>query len=55
MLIIGLNGSPDSKGNTAYLLEKALEEARLLGAETELIHCSRALRDLKSPFCLNCS
>ncbi|MGI6647825.1 MAG: flavodoxin family protein [Bacillota bacterium] len=55
MLIIGLNGSPDSKGNTAYLLEKALEEARLLGAKTELIHCSRVLRDLKNPFCLNCS
>ena len=35
--IIGISGSPRLKGNTVYLVNKALEVAKELGAETELI------------------
>lgn len=55
MLIIGFNGSPNKEGNTAYLLNEALREARSLGADTELFHCAEVLKDLKTPFCLGCS
>ncbi|NLK52410.1 MAG: flavodoxin family protein [Syntrophomonadaceae bacterium] len=55
MLIIGLNGSPNKEGNTAYLLKEALSEVRSLGADTELIHCTQVLKGLKHPFCLSCS
>ncbi len=37
MKIIGVNGSPRLNGNSATLLEKALEGARTAGAETERI------------------
>ena len=37
MKIIGLNGSPRKNGNSAALLDKALEGARAAGAETERI------------------
>lgn len=55
LLIIGLNGSPNKEGNTAYLLKEALSEIRDWGAETELINCADALKGLKTPFCLACS
>ena len=55
MLIIGLNGSPNKKGNTAFLLEEALDEIRSLGVAAELVHCSEALKGQKHPFCLHCS
>ncbi|MCD7937832.1 MAG: flavodoxin family protein [Tannerellaceae bacterium] len=38
MLVIGINGSPRKHGNTATLLEKALEGAEVAGAKTKLIH-----------------
>ncbi len=43
MNIIALNGSARKNGNTATLLEKALEGAASRGAKTELVH----LYDLK--------
>jgi multimeric flavodoxin WrbA len=50
MKIIAINGSPRKKWNTATLLEKALEGAASLGAETELIH----LYDLNYKGCISC-
>jgi multimeric flavodoxin WrbA len=50
MKIIAINGSPRKKWNTATLLEKALEGAASLGAETELIH----LYDLEFKGCTSC-
>jgi len=50
MKVIALNGSPRKKGNTATLLEKALEGAASQGAETELIH----LYDLNFKGCISC-
>ena len=50
MKIIGFNGSPRKKWNTAALLNKALEGAASKGAQTELIH----LFDLKYSGCISC-
>ena len=50
MNIIAINGSPRKKGNTATLLNKALEGAASNGAETEMIH----LYDLNYKGCKSC-
>ena len=50
MNIIAINGSPRKKGNTATLLNKALEGAASNGAETELIN----LYDLNYKGCKSC-
>jgi len=50
MKIIAINGSPRKKWNTAILLNKALEGAASLGAETELIN----LYDLNFKGCISC-
>ena len=48
--IIAINGSPRKNGNTAILLNKALEGAAEAGAETELIN----LYDLSYKGCISC-
>lgn len=48
--IVAVNGSPRRQWNTATLLEKALEGAASVGAETELIH----LYELNFKGCLSC-
>ncbi len=50
MKIMAFNGSPRRKWNTAMLLEKALEGAVSLGADSELIH----LYDLNYKGCKSC-
>ena len=50
MKVIGINGSPRKKGNTAKLVEKALEGAESWGAESEIIH----LYDLNYKGCKSC-
>ena len=50
MKVVGINGSPRKKWNTATLIEKALEGAESEGAETELIH----LYDLDYKGCKSC-
>ncbi|MDR3670750.1 MAG: flavodoxin family protein [Holophaga sp.] len=50
MRVIGINGSPRKKWNTATLLGKALEGAASVGAETELIH----IYDLDYKGCRSC-
>jgi multimeric flavodoxin WrbA len=50
MKVIAVNGSPRKKWNTTTLLEKVLEGAASLGAETELIH----LYDLNFKGCVSC-
>ncbi len=37
MFVLGLQGSPRKKGNTRFLLSEFLEEAKRLGAETQMI------------------
>ncbi len=48
--VIAINGSPRKNGNTATLLQKALDGATSVGAETELIH----LYDLNFKGCASC-
>lgn len=48
--IIAVNGSPRKKWNTHILLEKCLEGAREVGAETELIN----LYDIQFKGCTSC-
>ncbi|MBI5439912.1 MAG: flavodoxin family protein [Deltaproteobacteria bacterium] len=50
MTVIGINGSPRKKWNTATLVTKALEGAESGGARTELIH----LYDLSYKGCTSC-
>ena len=38
MKVIAVNGSPRKSWNTAILLQKALDGAQSVGAETALIH-----------------
>ncbi|MDR1093832.1 MAG: flavodoxin family protein [Clostridiales bacterium] len=47
---IAINGSPRKNGNTAALLQKALDGARIQGAEVELIH----LIDCDFKGCVSC-
>lgn len=55
MFILGLNGSPQKEGNTACLLQGALQVATEVGAKTRLLHVVDALKGLSQPFCSNCS
>ena len=50
MTIIGINGSPRKKWNTATLLTHALEGAASQGADTEIVH----LYDLDYKGCISC-
>jgi multimeric flavodoxin WrbA len=48
MLVLGLQGSPRRKGNTAFLLDLFLQEARALGARTEVVSpCREAITACK--------
>ena len=50
MKVLGINGSPRKKWNTATLLKHDLEGAASQGAETELVH----LYDLEYKGCISC-
>lgn len=54
MLVVGINGSPDREGNTAYLVREVLKECREQGAGTELIHVMDALEGQERPYCIAC-
>jgi len=55
MLIVGVQGSPNLQGNTSYMIDVALEEAKRLGAEVEKINVDEVLKTMDSPFCTDCS
>lgn len=56
MLIIGINGSPDSDGNTAFLLKRVLSTSETLGAQTQLLHAAALVGGTGgTPFCTVCS
>ena len=50
MKVLAINGSPRKDGNTATLLQHALDGASSVGAKTELIH----LADYKYSGCVSC-
>lgn len=51
MKILAINGSHRAGKGTAFLVETALEEARALGCETELVELSRC----KIEYCIGCN
>jgi len=55
MLVLAVNGSPNKSGNTANMLNTALEEVRTAGAEGVFIQVSEVLKSTKIPFCTACS
>lgn len=52
--IVGINGSPDPKGNCSILLNEALRVCEDAGCSVEIIVCSHALKGQNTPFCINC-
>jgi len=50
MKVIGINGSPRKRKNSAIMLEHAINGARSAGADTEIIH----LADLQYSGCQSC-
>ena len=50
MKVMAVNGSPRKDWNTGTLLNKALEGAKSIGAETEFIH----LYDYSFKGCISC-
>ncbi|WP_347490629.1 flavodoxin family protein [Desulfoscipio sp. XC116] len=55
MLIIAINGSPNSEGNTSLMLRTALEEITAMGGEGHFMQASDLLAKAKVPYCLACS
>ena len=55
MFIIGINGSPNKSGNTAFLLKEILEETKKLGCDYEIINAAEVVLTSKTPFCTGCS
>ncbi len=54
MYILGLNGSPHRRGNTAFLLDIALDAAGMEGAQTEKIFLQEKIETTKRPYCIAC-
>ncbi|MDD2372001.1 MAG: flavodoxin family protein [Syntrophomonadaceae bacterium] len=55
LLIVAINGSPNSEGNTSFLLQQALDECATQGADTEVLYCREIFKDQRNPFCVACS
>ncbi|HHX23924.1 MAG: flavodoxin family protein [Tepidanaerobacteraceae bacterium] len=55
MLIVGINGSPNMSGSTAFLLDQLSKEIELLNGEFKRINVVDALSDINTPFCTNCN
>lgn len=55
MLILGLNGSPNTAGNTVFMLNQALEAAEEMGATTKLIHVAELVETTDKLFCDACT
>ncbi len=53
--VIAINGSPNEKGNTAFLLQEALNECKRMGAKNEIICCQQLMAGEEIPFCTACS
>ena len=55
MFIVGINGSPDKEGNTAYLLNSILKNINSQGAETKVLNAGELLQSCENKFCIACS
>ncbi|MBE7051192.1 MAG: flavodoxin family protein [Ruminococcaceae bacterium] len=55
MKVIGINGSYNSNGNCAFLLNTILGDLEQKGCQTEIFSAYEAIVDCKQPFCISCS
>ncbi len=55
MLVVGLNGSPKSSGNTRFLIDRVLKTAEESGAQTEAVNISQVFNTTEHCFCRVCS
>lgn len=55
MYVLGLNGSHNKDGNTAFLLGEVLKNCQAGGATVEIESVHDAVMDTKTPFCVCCS
>lgn len=55
LFIAAVNASPNREGNTAFLLQQAIDECACRGANTEVLFCRDILKDQENPFCMDCS
>ena len=55
MKILLINGSPNEKGNTYFLLNQAAEEIQARGGEANMAYLHGALQSCKKAFCNACS
>lgn len=55
MNIVGLNGSPNSDGNTSFLVNKVLEECSIRGAQVVMLNIGEIMAEQKRAFCTVCS
>ena len=55
MLVVGINGSHDKNGNTAFLIDQVMGVLNEKGIETHSENAIELLDDMKIPFCNVCS
>lgn len=55
MKIIGINGSHNSNGNCAFLLNTILSDLSDKGCDTAIYSAHEAITDCKHPFCISCT
>jgi multimeric flavodoxin WrbA len=55
MNIVGINGSPNTDGNTSFLVGKVLEECSFRGAQTVMLNIGEIMSEQKKAFCTVCS
>lgn len=55
MKVVGINGSHNSDGNVAFLINTVLADLEAKGFETEIISAHEAIEGCKTPFCVSCS
>jgi multimeric flavodoxin WrbA len=55
MLVCAVNGSPNEKGNTDFLISTVLEEVEDHGIDTVKYNMNNVVRTLKTPFCTACN
>lgn len=54
MYILGVNGSHNKDGNTAFLLNETARHLKAKGAECEIVSAHDAILSAKTPFCVAC-
>lgn len=55
MYILGINGSPNLKGSTYFLINEILSVCKDEGAEVEIINAAHCLESARTPFCTSCT